>query len=117
MVREMRNKVAHSDFEQTENDKLWECIRAEFAYLIMHGFACMILISPSPDPVRMAFADAFFQYETGACQAALDNKEVEKPTFIPFRVKIFKADESESDIQKVRGHVKWPLVSPPCLNC
>ena len=27
------------------------------------------------------------------------------------------ADESESDIQKVRGHVKWPLVSPPCLNC
>ena len=23
------------------------------------------------------------------------------------------ADESESDIQKVRGHVKWPLVSHP----
>ena len=96
MVREMRNQVAHSDIEQTENDKLWESMRADFAFLIMHCFACMMSISTTPDPVRKAFADSFFQYETGACKAALDNKEVEKPKFTPFRVKLFCADESES---------------------
>ena len=95
VVREVRNQAAHADFDQ-QRSEIWNHIRAEMELLIMHCFACLIHIEPTPNPVLLAFADAFMKHEGKAYEAALKAKKVSKPTSILFRLKLFRADEYQS---------------------
>ena len=94
MVREVRNLIAHAKFGQ--NKELWARIRAATPFLVMHGFASLILTSSSPDPTMKLFADSFLENEAISYKSALDSKDIERPAFAPLKVQLVRANGSES---------------------